>query len=150
MLPPAMTDAADMKTVRLSSLPLDEVRVDKLLQGWGAELAEFKKAGAVTIAAHDAALKASGLPEGEYGRLTAMARDFAGIAVTERHLRKRVGELKGSNGSPEKIERAEKHLRTTDARRQLASKFGVASIQALEQREDDLVRLHEELGRYLR
>jgi hypothetical protein len=157
--------AADDKTLRLSSIEISPADVDAFLRyqrafrdylefspvcraAWVEQLAE----------AHRRSLLDAGLDSTRHARLSPIAADFSGKRMTVRRLRQRLGELQlqiartEADGGRAPVDDLELSARLTaelarlDPFTPLERRYGAGVIAALREREDDLVALHEQLS----
>jgi hypothetical protein len=162
---PDDTQAADDKTLRLSSIDVAPAEVDAFLHyqralrdeldfspvcaaGWTEHLAE----------AHRRALEESGLEVARHARLSPMALDFSGRRMGVKRLRRRLGEIeeriarireRGEGVLDEELEQVGKltaELERLDTLAPLERRHGARAIAVLREREDELVALHEQLS----
>jgi hypothetical protein len=147
-------DAADDRTLRMASRPVDGPMLDALVRYQETFLAHVEAdASAPAMAqAQTAALTASGLDmkAAEWG--IAVLRAFGGRRWTVQKLRSKLTELEGRPGpqSDEVRKRVQDELvnqeRETDA---LGRRYGVETVALLRTREAELVALHTRLTKVL-
>jgi hypothetical protein len=162
---PDEMQAADDKTLRLSSVEISPEDVDAFLRYQRAlrEYLEFSpvcRAGWVEqlAEAHRRSLEDAGLDAARHARLSPIAADFSGKRMAVRRLRRRLGELNeriarmeadGADVPAADLDLAARltsELTRLDRFAPLERRHGAGAIAALREREDDLVALHEQLS----
>jgi hypothetical protein len=164
--------AADDRTLRMAAPELTAERLERFIIFERAWLEQAKRVSgalmdtpsvweATLSAAHDEALKQSGLSAAEFSQLDALCRDFCGrrriSGELERHLAETKDRLdrakaQGSTPSQKDVETAQR-LSEEIARRKdaaaLERRYGEQAVRLLTERAEELAHLHEELLRTL-
>lgn len=147
-------DAADDRTLRMASRPVDGPMLDALVRYQETFLAHVEaEAGPEAMArAQVAALGASGLDvkAAEWG--SAVLRAFGGRRWTVSRLRSKLTELEARSG-PE-AEEVRKRVRNELVKQEreteaLGRRYGVETVALLREREAELVALHTRLTQVL-
>jgi hypothetical protein len=151
-------EAADAKTLRLTSPIVTPERLDQLVRYQRLWLDILKRLGSDALAEVDReALAQSGMDARELQALLAIVRDFCGKRWTLRTLERRQTELqvkRDNDGLDEretqKLESLDAELHKLDSMKQLERRWGAAAVHLLRQREDELIALHQAVGQALR
>ncbi|WP_164018202.1 hypothetical protein [Pyxidicoccus trucidator] len=147
-------DAADDRTLRMASLPVDGPLLDALVRYQQAYLSHAE-AGQGTEAlgtAHTEALTASGLDSRKAELGTAMLRAFSGRRWAAWKLQDKLREVEGTSGpQADELrtrlrEELTKQERATEA---LARRYGPDTLALLRAREAELLDLHTRMARLL-
>jgi hypothetical protein len=147
-------EAADVRTLRLSSAPLSADTLAALIRYQEAFLAhaEQPSVGHESLAvAHQRGLEASGTDVKTVEKGNALLRSYCGHRWTARRLRTRLAELERQPDAPsaEKARRAREEMDRVEDLEPLARRYGQETIDLLNQHEERLVELHARLQKVL-
>jgi len=138
MPPPGDLGSADDRTLRLAAPELTVERLDRYLAFQQALAAVPLSADPAEVAAaHEVAVRVSGLSAREVGEIDAVARDFAGRRAVVERVRQR---LEGAG--PELRARLEGELRGRDDDGAIERRYGRQALEALRARGEALLALH--------
>ena len=154
----AEISAADDRTLRMASPPLDAAQLAGLVRYQEAFLAEAEPAlaagappAAVLPSAHEKGLAASGLSLKDVERGSALLRAFSGRRWTLQRILERYRQLEG-DGTPQAEERrarVEEELARLQNLDDLQRRYGAETLALLMRAEKQLVPLHARLVRVL-
>jgi len=147
-------DAADAKTLRLSSQGFTEAQVASLIRYQEAFLAHAEQPSVgheALAAAHQLGLQASGLDMKQVDKGLALLRAYAGKRWTALRLRTRLAELEQQTDalSVEKAQRAREEMHRVEDLEPLARRYGQEVLDLLNQHESHLVDLHSRMQKVL-